>query len=149
MPTRTHACLLWACMHASKPGKYIMPGTRPLAHAPHRIQALVQWMQRHARVLTTPAAGGAGGAAASLPDQAEVLHAAERPEQASVYWPVLHRLAAVGWTEDAVGLLGEHSAWQLAYSGARNQQMLALVGIAAAPASLCFLLGNTTRQQPE
>lgn len=92
-------------------------------------QALVHWMQKHARVLTTPAADAPGpGCAASLPDQAEALHAAaERPEQQAQYWAVVQRLAAVGWTEDAVALLGLHSAWQLAYSGARNAQMLAVV----------------------
>ena len=90
---------------------------------PNLAQALVHWTQKHARVLTTPAVG-----AASLPDQAEALHAAtERHEQQGQYWRVVQRLAAVGWTEDAVALLGLHSAWQLAYSGARNPQMLSVV----------------------
>jgi hypothetical protein len=92
-------------------------------------QALVHCTRKHARVLTTPAADAPGPAAASLPDQAEALHAgaAERPEQQAQYWRVVQRLAAVGWTEDAVALLGLHSAWQLAYSGARNPQMLSVV----------------------
>lgn len=93
-------------------------------------QALVQWSQRHARVLTTPWADantGAGAPPASLPAQAEALHAAERPEAGSLFWRTLQRLAALGWAEDAVALLGLHSAWQEAYSGARNAQMLSLV----------------------
>ena len=94
-------------------------------------QALVQWSQKHAHVLTTPwadARDSAGAKPASLPDQAEALHGMERPEAGEQYWGTLQRLAALGWMEDAVGLLGLHTAWQQAYSGARNPQMLSLVG---------------------
>ena len=127
---RMHDTCLHACP-ASQAMKTLDAWQQSHVHPFRVMQAQVQWMQKHARVLTTPAAADLGSAAASLPDQTEALHAAERPEQDSRYWRVLHRLAAVGWAEDAVGLLGQHSAWQLAYSGARNQQMLSLVRAAA------------------
>ncbi len=64
----------------------------------------------------------------SLPEQVEGLHSMESAtEQQADYWPVLQRLVGLGMTEDAVGLLGLHSAWQLAYTGGKNQKMLSLV----------------------
>lgn len=64
----------------------------------------------------------------SLPEQVESLNSVESTtDQQPDYWPVLQRLVALGMTEDAVGLLGLHSAWQLAYAGGRNQRMLSLV----------------------
>lgn len=85
-------------------------------------------MQRHARVLTTASSPSGEAAGPSLPEQIEALHSSESaPEQQPHYWHLLQRLVALGMTEDAVGLLGLHSAWQLAYAGGRNQQMLSLV----------------------
>lgn len=85
-------------------------------------------MQRHARVLTMASSSNGEAAGPSLPEQVEGLHSMESAtEQQADYWPVLQRLVGLGMTEDAVGLLGLHSAWQLAYTGGKNQQMLSLV----------------------
>lgn len=92
------------------------------------VQALVAWMQRHARVLTIASSPSGEALGPSLPEQIEELHSAEAtPEQQPQYWPLVQRLVALGWAEDAIGHLGLHSAWQLAYGGSKNQQMLSLV----------------------
>lgn len=89
----------------------------------------MQWSLKHARVLTMPLADASSGTQpASLLDQAEALHSSKRPEAETLFWRTLQRLAALGWAEDALALLGLHSAWQEAYSGARSAPMLALVG---------------------
>lgn len=58
-----------------------------------------------------------GVGAAPLPPQlAAALREAALPEADPQYWPTLARLVALGWIEDAVELLGLHSAW-LRYDG--------------------------------
>ncbi|BDA46981.1 Nuclear pore complex protein NUP85 [Coccomyxa sp. Obi] len=94
------------------------------------VEALSAWMQRHARVLTMASSSNGEAMGPSLPEQVESLHSAESAtERQPEYWPVLQRLVGMGMTEDAVGLLGLHSAWQLAYSGGNNHQMLSLISI--------------------
>lgn len=44
------------------------------------------------------------------------LREAALPEAAEAYWPACARLAALGWVDDALELLGLHSAW-LRYDG--------------------------------
>ena len=51
-------------------------------------QALVQWMQKHARVLTTPSTPEGQVAGPSLPEQVEELHNAEAAASEADYWPV-------------------------------------------------------------
>ena len=41
---------------------------------------------------------------------------------------VVHRLVALGWLEDAVGLLGLQPVWWHASAADRNENMRALVG---------------------
>lgn len=91
------------------------------------LQAFLGWIRRHARVLTTGSSNGDPGR--SLPEQVEALHAGSEatPERSPQFWLAVLRLAALGWTEEAVGLLGLHSAWHLAYAGAKNQHMLSVV----------------------
>lgn len=52
------------------------------------MQALVQWMQKHARVLTTPSTPEGQVAGPSLPEQVEELHSAESAATEAQYWPV-------------------------------------------------------------
>ncbi len=125
MPPR----ILSACLVADAlAGMRVLTVPLVEAHDYFHMQALAAWVQRHARVLTTASAPSGEAAGPSLPEQIEALHSSESaPEQQPQYWPLLQRLVALGMTEDAVGLLGLHSAWQLAYAGGRNQQMLSLV----------------------
>ena len=52
------------------------------------MQALVQWMQKHARVLTTPSTPEGLVAGPSLPEDVEELHNAESAASEANYWPV-------------------------------------------------------------
>ena len=52
------------------------------------MQALVQWMQKHARVLTTPSTPEGQVAGPSLPEEVEHLHASEAAASEPNYWPV-------------------------------------------------------------
>ena len=52
------------------------------------MQALAQWMQKHARVLTTPSTPEGQVAGPSLPEQVEELHGAESAATEAQYWPV-------------------------------------------------------------
>ena len=52
------------------------------------MQALVQWMQKHARVLTTPSTPEGQVAGPSLPEEVEELHNAEAAASEAKYWPV-------------------------------------------------------------
>ena len=59
-----------------------------------------------------------GGVAAQPlpPALLAALREAPLPEAAPGYWPAVARLAALGWVDDALELLGLHSAW-LRYDG--------------------------------
>jgi len=52
------------------------------------MQALVQWMQKHARVLTTPSTPEGLVAGPSLPEDVEELHDAKSAASEANYWPV-------------------------------------------------------------
>ena len=56
------------------------------------MQALVQWMQMHARVLTTPSTSEGEVAGPSLPEEVEELHNAESATSDAKYWPVRSEL---------------------------------------------------------
>ncbi|CAK0785353.1 hypothetical protein CVIRNUC_008560 [Coccomyxa viridis] len=92
-------------------------------------EGMVQWMQKHARVLTTPSTPEGRVAGPSLPEEVEQLHSAESAASEPSYWPVVHRLVALGWLEDAVGLLGLQPVWWHASAADRNENMRALVSI--------------------
>ncbi|CAL5224153.1 g6790 [Coccomyxa viridis] len=92
-------------------------------------EALVQWMQKHARVLTTPSTSEGEVAGPSLPEEVEELHNAESATSQAKYWPVVHRLVALGWLEDAVGLLGLQPVWWHAHAVDRDEKMQSLVSI--------------------
>ena len=49
---------------------------------------MVQWMQKHARVLTTPSTPEGRVAGPSLPEKVEQLHGAESAASEAIYWPV-------------------------------------------------------------
>ena len=49
---------------------------------------MVQWMQKHARVLTTPSTPEGQVAGPSLPEEVEQLHSAESAASDASYWPV-------------------------------------------------------------
>ena len=49
---------------------------------------MVQWMQKHARVLTTPSTPEGRVAGPSLPEEVEQLHGAESPASEANYWLV-------------------------------------------------------------
>ena len=53
-----------------------------------RVQGMVQWMQKHARVLTTPSTPEGRVAGPSLPEEVEQLHGAESAASEASYWPV-------------------------------------------------------------
>jgi hypothetical protein len=69
----------------------------------------------------------AGGVRVSplAPALAAELRAASLPEAHPAYWPTAARLVALGWVDDAIELLGLHSAW-LRYEG--PAEMLDAVG---------------------
>lgn len=46
---------------------------------------------------------------------------------------VVHRLVALGWLEDAVGLLGLQPVWWHAHAVDRDEKMQSLVGSVIAP----------------
>ena len=52
------------------------------------VQGMVQWMQKHARVLTTPSTPEGRVAGPSLPEEVEQLHSAESAASEASYWPV-------------------------------------------------------------
>ena len=56
------------------------------------MQALVQWMQKHARVLTTPSTSEGQVAGPSLPEEVEELHNADSAASEAMYWPVRSEL---------------------------------------------------------
>ena len=74
-------------------------------------QDLARWLRGNATAV-------AGGVAASpLPGAvAAQLRGASLPEGEPPYWPAVTRLVALGWIDDAIELLGLHSAW-LRYDG--------------------------------
>lgn len=77
------------------------------------IPAHLQPQQDLARWLRDNAAAVAGGVGASPlpPALATQLLEAALPEADARYWPAVARLAALGWVDAALELLGLHSAW--------------------------------------
>lgn len=74
-------------------------------------QDLARWVRSNA-----VAVSGSVSAQPLLPALLAALREAPLPESASGYWPAVARLAALGWIDDALELLGLHSAW-LRYDG--------------------------------
>ncbi len=75
-------------------------------------------MQDLARWVRSNAVAVSGGVSAQPlpPALLAALREAPLPEAAAGYWPAVARLAALGWIDDALELLGLHSAW-LRYDG--------------------------------
>lgn len=75
------------------------------------LQDLARWVRSNA-----VAVSGSVSAQPLPPALLAALREAPLPESASGYWPAVARLAALGWIDDALELLGLHSAW-LRYDG--------------------------------
>ncbi|PRW33780.1 nuclear pore complex NUP85 [Chlorella sorokiniana] len=74
-------------------------------------QDLARWVRSNA-----VAVSGGVSAQPLPPALLAALREAPLPESAAAYWPAVSRLAALGWIDDALELLGLHSAW-LRYDG--------------------------------
>ena len=46
------------------------------------------------------------------------------PEEDPCYWPLLHRLVAVGRVEEGIDLLGSHSIWTTSYQSQQQDPHL-------------------------
>lgn len=85
-----------------------MTPVRPL---PSPLQDLARWVRTNA-----VAVSGGVSSQPLPPALLAALREAPLPEAAPGYWPAVARLAALGWIDDALELLGLHSAW-LRYDG--------------------------------
>lgn len=82
------------------------------------MQAFSWWLRRHEVLF-------GDGSRPALSEVASRLSEGSRPEDDPEYWPTLHRLVAVGWLDDAIDLLGSHSAWTAALQDQRRDEDLA------------------------
>ncbi|KAL6767318.1 NUP85 [Auxenochlorella protothecoides x Auxenochlorella symbiontica] len=83
-------------------------------------QELASWLQVNAAVLLA----GEGGRQLS-PASLAAFESADYPELTEGYWETLQRLVCLGWTADALSLLGLHSAWAAWKSGGSLHPALA------------------------
>lgn len=83
------------------------------------MQDLVQWLQRNQAALS----------ARPLRLALAAVRGAALPEEHPDYWPTLQRCLALGWAEDAMDLLGLHSAWARWQHDPQRAQVQPQVGL--------------------
>ncbi|KAK3236568.1 hypothetical protein CYMTET_53296, partial [Cymbomonas tetramitiformis] len=86
-------------------------------------EEMVQWLQRHSAILT----GEPTSTRATFEDFQRMLEGESRParvEDTPGYWPLICRLAAIGWTREVLELLGKHSVFMMYQHVLPNMQPL-------------------------